>query len=331
MRCFSYWATKHPWKHQKNSIFLLSHPAVCDCSEKQWRNWRSCSQCQDATFLPLGLPAQVISCDCCCIHGNEPLQTPSTRAPLTGWLACMDEVWALPWLVLSAPGMGSSSPLQKTQLAVCPPPSHAHACWIPHDCTRLTGPGDHAPVRWMSVPAMSHWITCNDGIFLSWISKSAKEVFLGHFGPAIKTDNILCHHISSGLSGWAPFLYFPYPFCKSCVLRGRLTKTSAGKKNILCTDPSAVTSALSFDSPPPLSQPSSPDKKEPLLRCFARHYKTVAMDTQSEQAPHTGSRIGNDRCNISRLKKIAFSLVSTQADGPLCCKCQRSRPWKEVC
>lgn len=73
-------------------------------------------------FLPLGLPAQVILCDCCCIHGNEPLQMPSTRAPLTGWLACMDGAWALPWLVLSAPGMGSGSPLQKTQLAVCPPP-----------------------------------------------------------------------------------------------------------------------------------------------------------------------------------------------------------------
>lgn len=27
------------------------------------------------------------------------------------------------------------------------------------------------------------------------------------------------------------------------------------------------------------------------------------MDTQSEQAPHTGSRVGNDKCNISHLKK----------------------------
>lgn len=39
----------------------------------------------------------------------------------------------------------------------------------------------------------------------------------------------------------------------------------------------------------------------------------VAMDTQSEQAPHTGSRIGNDRCNIShfREKKIlSLSLLS---------------------
>lgn len=41
---------------------------------------------------------------------------------LMGWLACMDEAWALPWLALSAPGMGSSSPLQKTQLAACPSP-----------------------------------------------------------------------------------------------------------------------------------------------------------------------------------------------------------------
>ena len=33
----------------------------------------------------------------------------------------------------------------------------------------------------------------------------------------------------------------------------------------------------------------------------------VAMDTQSEQAPHTGSRIGNDRCNISHFKNSSFS------------------------
>lgn len=71
------------------------------------------------------------------------------------------------------------------------------------------------------------------------------------------------------------------------------------KENIWCTTPSAVTFALWFDSPLALSQPCSPDKKDPLLRCFARHYKTVAMDTHSEQAPHPGSRVGNDRCNIS--------------------------------
>lgn len=71
--------------------------------------------------------------------------------------------------------------------------------------------------------------------------------------------------------------------------------------------PSAVTFALTFDSPLPLSLPSSPDKKEPLLRCFVRHYKTVAMDTQSEQAPYTGSRRGNDRCNISHIRNSLFT------------------------
>lgn len=39
------------------------------------------------------------------------------------------------------------------------------------------------------------------------------------------------------------------------------------------------------------------------------------MDTQSEQAAHTGGGIGNDRCNIFHLKKNLFSLVSTQAAG----------------
>lgn len=133
------------------SRFLLCHPAASACSEEGWRHWRSGSQCQDTTFLPLGLPAQVISCDCCCSHGNEPLQMPLTRAPLLGRLACMAEAWALPWLVLSAPGMGSGSPLQKTQL-VMPPSHHAHACCIPHDWTGPPGHGDHAPVQWMSVP-----------------------------------------------------------------------------------------------------------------------------------------------------------------------------------
>lgn len=32
------------------------------------------------------------------------------------------------------------------------------------------------------------------------------------------------------------------------------------------------------------------------------------MDTQSEQAAHTGGGIGNDRCNIFHLKKISFLL-----------------------
>lgn len=40
-----------------------------------------------------------------------------------------------------------------------------------------------------------------------------------------------------------------------------------------------------------------------------RHYETVAMDTRSEQAPHTCSRIGNDRCNISHLGKESAAVL----------------------
>lgn len=37
--------------------------------------------------------------------------------------------------------------------AGCVPPSHhAYACCIPHDWMRPPGPGEHAPVEWMSVP-----------------------------------------------------------------------------------------------------------------------------------------------------------------------------------
>lgn len=56
------------------------------------------------------------------------------------------------------------------------------------------------------------------------------------------------------------------------------------------------------------------------------------MDTQSEQAPHTGSGIGNDSCNISHLGgKDPFALISTQSVGPLCQKCPRLSHWEEVC
>lgn len=110
-------------------------------------------------------------------------------------------------------------------------------------------------------------------------------------------------------------LFIVSPICclfASHHLRGRQTKASTEKYSLYI--PSAVTFAHSFDSPLPLSQPSSPDKKEPLLRCFARHYKMVAMDTQSEQAPHTGSRIGNDRCNISHFKNSSFSRLCKLMD-----------------
>lgn len=85
-----------------------------------------------------------------------------------------------------------------------------------------------------------------------------------------------------------------------------------------------------------LSQPSSQDKKEPLLRCFMRHYETVAMDTPSEQAPHTCSRIGNGRSNISHLsKELACALLSDQgiknavAQAPEVCTTAGFGHWRD--
>lgn len=52
------------------STFLLPHSAATDVT------WRS--RILGTAFLPADLPAQVILCDCCCLHGNEHLQMPST-------------------------------------------------------------------------------------------------------------------------------------------------------------------------------------------------------------------------------------------------------------
>lgn len=119
-----------------------------------------------------------------------------------------------------------------------------------------------------------------------------------------KYQMFLCHPVFSLVSLGELFSLSPHP-----ILRGRLLKLSAEEYAVYSL--SAITFALSFDSLLPLSQPSSLDKKEPLLRCFARHYETVAMDTQSEQAPHTGSRIENDRCNISHFRNSSFSRQHT--------------------
>lgn len=295
---------------------LLLHPlTVLRSSDVTEGHRASCRRRQDTIFHPPGLPAQVIlwDCCCCCIHGNEPLQLPSTLAPLTGWLACMDEACALPWLVLSVPGMGSGSTLQKTQLAVCtpPPPHHAHACCIPHDWI-LQDPETVLSCKVNVSARMSHWLTCNAGISLCTGHPKKKKrickirIWMSNqtFVRAVKTDRSYIIVFSSLVSQsyFHYFLNLPFFFFLQVTpSEGAPFKDVRWKENILCTTLSAVTFALSFDSPLPLSQPSSPDKKEPLLRCFARHYKTVAMDTQSEQAPHTGSRIGNDRCNISHL------------------------------
>lgn len=129
--------------------------------------------------------------------------------------------------------------------------------------------------------------------------------------------NIKCSYVILFFFPWffwvSSFHYFP-----KSVLRGRLLKMSAEEYAVYSL--SAITFALSFDSLLPLSQPSSPDKKEPLLRCFARHYETVAMDTQSEQAPHTGSRTENDRCNISHIRISSLSLSSAHKLMDRCVK-----------
>lgn len=90
-------------------------------------------------------------------------------------------------------------------------------------------------------------------------------------------------HYSTSLQLAAASLFFAHRLSR------QLSWRAAGEK-ISC-QLSLLPSRLIFfflTLPPP--QPSSPDKKEPLLRCFAGHYNTVAMDTQSEQAPHAGSR-----------------------------------------
>lgn len=177
----------------------------------------SSSQCQDTTFLPHDLPAQVILCDCCCNHGNEPLQMPSTLAPLTAWLACMDEAWALPWLVLSDPGMGLWLTPAEDPAGCMPPSHHAHACCIPHDWPRPPGPGAHAPVQWLSVPECvtdSHVMhfpqTLNIKISICRrrVSKSAtKRVFFLDIWPCYKNwQALMSSYFLRSLTRWALFI-----------------------------------------------------------------------------------------------------------------------------
>lgn len=141
---------------------------------------------------------------------------------------------------------------------------------------------------------------------------------------------MLCHHVSPAFSGLfslfnhsaacsfffsPPFLFDFLFFCKSHRSGERLSWI-AGEK--ISRQLSLLPSGLISPLPPP--QSSSPHKKEPLLRCFAGHYKMVAMDTQSEQAPHAGCR-KNDKCNIPR------NLAVVRKPGMQCCaKRCKSRP-----
>lgn len=204
-----------------------------------------------------------------------------------------------------------AQPCRRPSWLCAPPPHHAHACCIPHDWI-LQDPETVLSCKVNVSARMSHWLTCNAGISLCTGHPKKKKrickirIWMSNqtFVRAVKTDRSYIIVFSSLVSQsyFHYFLNLPFFFFLQVTpSEGAPFKDVRWKENILCTTLSAVTFALSFDSPLPLSQPSSPDKKEPLLRCFARHYKTVAMDTQSEQAPHTGSRIGNDRCNILHL------------------------------
>lgn len=157
--------------------------------------------------------------------------------------------------------------------------------------------------------------------------------------------------VREGLKPKELLVYFILYFLCASFARCSMSQKGCILSETLCTRGlnTAITSALSFASLLPLSQPSSPDKKDPLLRCFARHYKTVAMDTRSEQAPHTGCRIGNDRCNTSHLKFPSSScqhmswwsrLLKNAKDqdpnrtcpwGFFCCCCPRSSPHLLAC
>lgn len=49
------------------------------------------------------------------------------------------------------------------------------------------------------------------------------------------------------------------------------------------------------------------------------------MDTQSEQAPHTSSRIGNDRGNVSHFKNSFFLSAATRKLMNCCVKHAKDR------
>lgn len=195
------------------SKFLLSHSAALDSSEKRWCNWRSCSLVQP-------MPGHHIPSTWFTCSGNivwvllYPWQwTPADAldpAPLTGWLACMDEAWALPWLVLSAPGMGSGSPLQKTQLAVCtPPPSSLPSCsrllystWLDLSSTTQRPCSCRVNVS----ARMSHWLTCNDAVFPCICHKCfiflffSKEAFTEEESPTLQPKKCFPGHIAPKLT-----------------------------------------------------------------------------------------------------------------------------------
>lgn len=310
-RCFGYQASQ---KKECVNAFASSF----DCSKKQWCNWRSSSlvpptprhhipsawfTCSGNTvgLLLLLYPWQwtpAVALDPGSSDGLISMHGWGLRSSLIG-------------PVSSWHGLGLNPAEDPAGCVHPPPPHHAHACCIPHDWI-LQDPETVLSCKVNVSARMSHWLTCNAGISLCTGHPKKKKrickirIWMSNqtFVRAVKTDRSYIIVFSSLVSQsyFHYFLNLPFFFFLQVTpSEGAPFKDVRWKENILCTTLSAVTFALSFDSPLPLSQPSSPDKKEPLLRCFARHYKTVAMDTQSEQAPHTGSRIGNDRCNILHL------------------------------
>lgn len=227
----------------------MSKTSSLDVSVKQWCNWRS------PRNLVRPIPRHLIPFTWFTCSGNivwmllYPWQwTPADAlvpAPVTGWSVCMDAGWAVPWLVLSDLGIGSGSPLQKTQLAVFPPSHHAYACCIPHDLTLPPGPGDHAPVEWNVSARMSHWLTGKDAFFpcirceclktivcTIRISNSVTKKKRFSWTYSLKNDKMYPSTFSASVVVW-----------KSHLSSGRLTHTS--DENISITL-SAVAFALSL-------------------------------------------------------------------------------------
>lgn len=180
------------------------------------------------------------------------------------------------------------------------PSHHARACCIPHDWTRPPGPRTpcsrrvNATARVCSDAAFSS--TWNKHIRINSAKGGKKRAYLQYLALELTRCYVIVFlllslgsfHYSTSLPLAASSLFFLH-IISSSSSRGWLVK----KYPVNCHFCPLV---WFFTLPPP--QPSSPDKKEPLLRCFAGHYKMVAMDTQSEQAPHAGSR-KNYKCSIS--------------------------------
>lgn len=188
---------------------------------------------------------------------------------------------------------------------------------------------------------MSHRITCNDGVFLCFCHKCCDVKKYAFAGRRISESATKRGHLSLLHKSWQDLMssYFllslrvsrlHYPPPSSFLQVAPFAEPSSerifdAQARQLSLLPSRLILSCLCPSPP------ARIKRKPLLRCFARHYKTVAMDTQSEQAPHSGSRIGNDRCNISHLKKKIPLLSSVHRQTDRCVKNVKDQDLKKRC